>query len=91
MVDTAVPTGFIGWIQTNGQLVLFFAQIAYWLVICVAAVWATLIFRRLVNAKVGAVAAYVVAEPAAGAAAAQTAETAAVAPSTKPSIDEFVD
>ncbi len=88
-MDTAAPTGFMGWIQTNGQLVLFFAQIAYWLVICVAAVWATLIFRRLVKFKVG-VAADVVAEPAA-APAAEAAETAVAAPAAKPSIDEFVD
>jgi len=88
-VDTAAPTGFVGWIQTNGQLVLFFAQLAYWVIICVAAVWATLIFRKLVNFKVGGAAASVVAEPTT--AAADAAETAAVAPSAKPSIDEFVD
>jgi len=51
MAVDQVPGGFIGWIQQNGQLVLFFAQLAYWLVLCVAAIWATLLFRKLVQTR----------------------------------------
>ena len=89
IADAAAPTGFIGWIQSNGQLVLFFAQLIYWLVICVVIVWATLLFRKLVNATT------------AGATGSDRASTAGVpatpaasAPSaTMPgvSVDEFVD
>lgn len=43
----------MGWVLQNGQLVLFFVQIAYWIVIAVAAIWATLLFKKLVDFKTG--------------------------------------
>ena len=47
------PTGFIGWLTQYGQIIAFFAQIAFWLVLAVAALWSTLLFRKLVKAQVG--------------------------------------
>jgi hypothetical protein len=89
ITDTAAPTGFIGWIQANGQLVLFFAQLIYWLVICVALVWATLLFRKLVNAMTagaaGSDSASTAGAPAIPAASASSATVSSV------SVDEFVD
>jgi hypothetical protein len=92
VVDTSVPTGFIGWIQQNGQLVLFFAQLLYWLVICVAAVWATLIFRKLVASRTASTDASVVSSASTGSAAASS--NAAGAPTmagSDISVDEFVE
>ena len=87
VVDTAAPTGFIGWIQANGQLVLFFAQLIYWVVICAAAIWATLLFRKLVLFRTGeAQAAPAEITPALPG---TPAATSASAP--RVSVDEFVD
>ncbi len=84
------------WITTYGNMVFFVGQVVFWLVICVSAVWATLIFRRLTNARIAFWAGEEVvskpktalATPASGSGefdkpAADTAE--------KPAIDEFVD
>ncbi len=45
----AAPTGFVGWIMANGQIVAFVGQLAFWLVLGVAAVWAAVTFNRYVN------------------------------------------
>lgn len=77
---------FLVWISNYGQIILFFAQLLFWIAVGVAAVWATLLFRRLVNAKTAGVAAPVAASPAAAPKEAEpTSAPAAV------SVDEFVD
>lgn len=68
-------SGFIAWISQYGQIILFFAQILFWLAVSVAAIWATLLFKRLVDARVGDVA----------------SAPAAVVPAESPSVEEFVD
>ena len=45
----AAPTGLVGWIMANGQIVAFIGQLLFWLVLGVAAVWAAIIFNRYVN------------------------------------------
>ena len=41
-------TGIMAFVAQYGQVIYFFAQIAFWLVLSVAALWATLLFRKLV-------------------------------------------
>jgi hypothetical protein len=43
------PTGIVGWILANGQIVLFVAQLLFWLVLGVAAIWAAAVFNRYVK------------------------------------------
>jgi hypothetical protein len=50
----AAPTGFVAWIMANGQVVAFIGQLAFWLVLAVASVWATFTFHRYVNFMIGA-------------------------------------
>lgn len=76
-------TGLIAWISNYGQMVLYFGQILYWAILCWAALWATLILRRYVNAKVARIE-MKMAEASAPAAAPASA-------STDISIDEFVE
>jgi hypothetical protein len=45
----AAPTGLVGWILANGQIVLFIAQLLFWLVLGVAAIWAAIVFDRYVK------------------------------------------
>ena len=45
----AAPTGFVGWIIANGQVIGFIGQLAFWLVLGVASVWAAATFNRYVN------------------------------------------
>jgi hypothetical protein len=45
----AAPTGLVGWIIANGQIVAFIAQILFWLVLGAASVWAAATFNRYVN------------------------------------------
>ena len=79
----ATDSAFIVWISTYGQIVLFFAQILFWLAIGIAALWSTLIFRRFVNAKASSV-------PVQDATPALAAAPAA-AVAADISIEEFVD
>ncbi len=53
MTGAASPTGFVGWILQYGQIIAFFAQLIYWIVIAAVAVWATLLFKRLVDFRTG--------------------------------------
>lgn len=90
----ATDSAFIIWISNYGQIILFFAQILFWLAIGVAAVWATLIFRRFVNAKVArlALADPAPLDPPAPAAASDSSPVESPVGATAPiSIDEFVD
>jgi hypothetical protein len=43
----------INWLGTYGQVIAFIAQILYWVIIAVAALWAVLLFKRLVDFKTG--------------------------------------
>jgi hypothetical protein len=47
-------SGFVGWVLANGQIVLFFAQLIFWLVLAVAAGWAAVVFNRYVSFMMGA-------------------------------------
>ncbi len=98
VVDGAAPTGLLGWITEYGNVVYFFGQLIYWLVICAAAVWATLLFRKFVNARVAqwsdqnaAAGTSLEAVASMPAASASAADAPASAPAGKPSIEEFVD
>ena len=53
MATQAAQTGFVGWVMANGQIVLFFAQILFWLVLSVAAGWAAVVFNRYVSFMIG--------------------------------------
>jgi hypothetical protein len=57
-------SGFMAWIQQYGQIILFFAQIFFWLAVSVAALWATMLFKRLVDARTPSKDAAVASEPA---------------------------
>ncbi len=74
-VETA--GGFMGWISQYGQLVLFVAQLLFWLAVAVAALWSTLLFKKLVDARTSST--EIVVAP------------AAPSVSDKPAVDEFVD
>lgn len=43
----------VNWIMQYGQIVAFLAQILYWIVIAAVAIWATLLFKRLVDFRFG--------------------------------------
>jgi len=45
----AAPTGLVGWIMANGQIVAFIGQLLFWLVMAVASIWAAAVFHRYVN------------------------------------------
>ncbi len=47
------PTGLIGWVLENGQIVAFFAQIAYWLLLVVLLAYAVWQYKRWVNFQLG--------------------------------------
>ncbi|MFA5844116.1 MAG: hypothetical protein WC971_04710 [Coriobacteriia bacterium] len=49
------PTGttFISWLTQYGNIILFFAQMLFWIAVAVAAVWAAWELKRLVDHKVG--------------------------------------
>jgi hypothetical protein len=74
-VETA--GGFMGWIQQYGQLILFFAQLLFWLALAVAALWSTMLFKKLVDARTTSADAVVA--------------PAEVVSSEKPSVDKFVE
>jgi len=46
-------SGFVTWVMANGQIILFFAQILFWLVLSVAAGWAAVVFNRYVSFMIG--------------------------------------
>ena len=45
----AAPTGLVGWIMENGQIVAFIGQMVFWFVLSVASLWAAAVFHRYVN------------------------------------------
>jgi hypothetical protein len=86
----ATPTGFVGWILQYGQIIAFFVQVAYWLVIAAVAVWAAWLFKRLVDFRTSG------AQPAADA---MPASAAPSSPAAKPAkekkapvkVEDFTD
>ncbi len=78
MTTGAEPSAIYSWVATNGQIVYFFAQIAYWAVVGFAAVWAAFLLKRLVDFKTGA-------------AKAVKDEVVEAAEETKASVDSFVE
>jgi hypothetical protein len=73
-------SGLIAWLSQYGQMILFFAQLLFWLAVAIAALWSTLLFKRLVEAKTDKV----------GVAEAPTDAEAKPA-DEKPNVDDFVD
>lgn len=54
MAGTPAPSGgFIEWIMQYGQIVAFFAQIAYWLVMLILLGYAVWQYKRWVNYQLG--------------------------------------
>jgi len=53
LATSAAAGGFVGWILNYGQIILFFAQLFFWIVVGVAALWAAVVFNRFVNFAVG--------------------------------------
>ena len=53
LAGAAAPTGLTAWVMTNGQIVFFFAQIAYWFFIVVFLGYAVAQFKRWVNYQLG--------------------------------------
>jgi len=49
----AAPTGILGWVSTYGNVVYFFAQIAYWFCLIVLLGYAVAQFKRWVNYQLG--------------------------------------
>ncbi len=80
---SGTPTGILGWIATYGQYVAFVVQLLFYIVLAIAALWATLLFRKLVNAQVGT--------PVEAAATDTAAEKPSAELAAEPSVDEFVD
>jgi len=53
MATQAAQTGFVAWVVANGQIILFFAQLVFWLVLSVSAGWAAVVFNRYVTFMIG--------------------------------------
>jgi len=51
--SAAAPTGFVGWIMANGQIVVFVAQLAYWFFMVLFVGYAVAQFKRWVNFQLG--------------------------------------
>ena len=47
------PTGLVGWILENGQVVAFVAQLLYWLLMIVLLAYAVWQYKRWVNFQLG--------------------------------------
>lgn len=74
-------SGIMTFVAQYGQVIYFFAQMFFWLALSVSAIWATLLFRRLVNHQIEngtVVAESALPEPAA-------------TPESPVSVEEFVD
>ena len=49
MATSAASGGFVEWILNYGQIILFFAQLFFWIVVGASALWAAIVFNRFVN------------------------------------------
>lgn len=50
---SATPGGFIGWVLTYGQIVLFFAQIIFWAGVLLFAGYYVATYKRFTNWQMG--------------------------------------
>ncbi len=55
MAGGVAPEGITAWVAQHGQVLFFFAQIAFWLLLVGVLAWATWIFKRYVDFATGAV------------------------------------
>ena len=76
-------SGFVGWVLANGQIVLFVAQIVFWLVLAIAAGWAAFVFNRYV--------AFMMAAKPTAPTVAPNAKSAKKSGSKSVSVEEFVE
>jgi hypothetical protein len=53
MTGGAAPGGLLGFLTQYGQIIAFFAQLLYWLVLAAVSVYAVLLFKRYVDALTG--------------------------------------
>lgn len=81
-VEVAQQTGIEAWINQYGNIIYFFGQLTFWLALAGAAIYAVILFKRLVDYQVGATAAK---------AAASSTETKTEAAEEPVKIDEFVE
>lgn len=49
----AEPAGLVGWVMANGQILLFFAQLIFWIVVGAASLWAAATFHRYTKFMMG--------------------------------------
>lgn len=49
----AAPTGLTAWVMVNGQMVFFFAQVAYWFFMVLFLGYAVVQYKRWVNFQMG--------------------------------------
>jgi hypothetical protein len=85
-VEVAQQSALEAWINQYGNIIYFFGQLAFWLALGVAAIWAVILFKRFVDHQTGA--AQAKAEAKAATSASSSSETSADAPVK---IDEFVE
>jgi hypothetical protein len=53
-VEVAQQTGIEAWINQYGNIIYFFGQLAFWLALAAAAIYAVILFKKLVDHQVGA-------------------------------------
>jgi Ca2+/H+ antiporter len=85
-IEVAQQSGLEAWINQYGNIIYFFGQLAFWLALAVAAVYAVVLFKRLVDHQTGAAAAKA-AEKAAG----DSAQAGKPKADEPVKIDEFVE
>ena len=56
-VEIAQQSGIEAWITQYGNIVYFFGQLGFWLVLALTAIFAVVLFKRLVDYKTGALSA----------------------------------
>jgi hypothetical protein len=85
-IEVAQQSALEAWINQYGNIVYFFGQLAFWLALAVAAVYAVVLFKRLVDHQTGAAAA-----KAAEQAAADTVKGGSSKADEPVKIDKFVE
>jgi len=53
-VEVAQQSGIEAWINQYGNIVYFFGQLGFWLALAIAAIFAVVLFKRLVDHTTGA-------------------------------------
>lgn len=75
------PSGLLGWVSQYGQIVFFFAQLAYWLLLILLLGYAVWQYKRWVNFQLGT----------GRSGKLRTGSTADAPAENKVSVEEFVD